>query len=137
MEILDISLLIMRLMIGSFFIVHGYHKFRDTNDIAKWLEKYGYKPAMLWLSLIIIAELVGGIGLVLGIGTKLFALMMSVVMLQGIYHRKHIKELKFVDGWEVNYVTLASTITLVLLGSGSISLDSLLGIQNLLYGFFP
>ena len=97
MEILDISLLIMRLMIGSFFIVHGYHKFRDTNDIAKWLEKYGYKPAMLWLSLIIIAELVGGIGVVLGLGTRLFALMMSVVMLQGIHHRKHIKELKLLE----------------------------------------
>ena len=137
MEILDITLLIMRLMIGSFFIVHGYSKFVDTKDIAKWLEKYGYKPPMLWVSLIIISELVGGIGVVLGLGTRLFALMMSVVMLQGIHHRRHIKELKFVDGWEINYVTLASTIALILLGSGSISLDSLLGIQNLLYGFFP
>ena len=137
MEILDIALLIMRLMIGSFFIVHGYHKFRDTNDIAKWLEKYGYKPAMLWLSLIIIAELVGGIGVVLGLGTRLFALMMSVVMLQGIHHRKNLKELKFVDGWEINYVTLASTITLVLLGSGIISLDYLLRLQGLMFGFFP
>ena len=118
-------------------MVHGYNKFVDTKDIAKWLEKHGYKPPMFWLSLIIITELVGGIGLILGLGARLFALMMSVVMLQGIYHRKHIKELKFVDGWEINYVTLASTITLVLLGSGSISLDSLLGIQNLLYGFFP
>ena len=133
MEILDITLLIMRLMIGSFFIVHGYSKFVDTKDIAKWLEKYGYKPPMLWVSLIIITELAGGIGLILGLGTRLFALMMSVVMLQGIYHRKHIKELKFVDGWEVNYVTLASTITLILLGAGKYSLGYLMILNYLAY----
>ncbi|MBI2105279.1 DoxX family protein [Candidatus Woesearchaeota archaeon] len=137
MEILDITLLIIRLIIGTFFIVHGYNKFADTSDMAKWLEKYGYKPPMLWVSLIIIAELVGGIGLIIGLGTRLFALMMSAVMLQGIYHRKQIKELKFVDGWEINYVTLASTIALILLGSGIISLDYLLRIQGLMYGFFP
>jgi len=137
MEILNIALLIMRLIIGTFFIVHGYNKFADTNDMAKWLAKYGYKSPMLWLSLIIIAELVGGIGVVLGLGTRLFALMMSVVMLQGIHHRKNLKELKFVDGWEINYVTLASTITLVLLGSGIISLDYLLRLQGLMFGFFP
>ena len=125
MAILDLTLLFMRLIIGSFFIVHGYNKFADTNDMAKWL------------ALIIIAELVGGIGVVLGLGTRLFALMMSVVMLQGIHHRKHIKELKFVDGWEINYVTLASTIALILLGSGIISLDYLLRIQGLMYGVFP
>ena len=137
MALEDIALLIIRLIIGSFFIVHGYNKFIDTKDIAKWLEKYNYKPAMLWVSLIIITELVGGIGLVLGLGTRLFALMMSVVMLQGIHHRKKIKELKFVDGWEINYVTLASTITLILLGSGAISLDYLLRLQGLMFGIFP
>ena len=137
MALIDVALLIIRLIIGTFFMVHGYNKFVDTKDIAKWLEKHGYKPPMLWASLIIITELVGGIGLILGLGTRLFALMMSVVMLQGIHHRKHIAELKFVDGWEINYVTLASTIALILLGSGAISLDYLLRLQGLMLGIFP
>ena len=128
----DIALLVIRLIIGTFFIRHGVHKFLGPHEMAEWLNKHGYKPAMFWVWILIITEFFGGVALVLGIGTKLFAMMMSVVMVQGIYHRKYVKELKFIDGWEVNYVTLASTITLVLLGAGEISLGAFLNVSKYL-----
>tara|TARA_Y100000034_G_C6904795_1_gene419505 strand:+ start:2222 stop:2611 length:390 start_codon:yes stop_codon:yes gene_type:complete len=124
----DIALLIIRLIIGSFFIKHGCKKLMDPKDIANWLDKLGYKPGILFAWFIIIIEFFGGILLILGLGSRLFALLMGAVMLQGIYHRKFVKRLGFVDGWEINYVSLAALVALVLLGSGSISLDAVFGI---------
>tara|TARA_Y100000034_G_C6879393_1_gene402684 strand:- start:1264 stop:1659 length:396 start_codon:yes stop_codon:yes gene_type:complete len=121
---LDIALLVMRVIIGIFFIKHGYHKFEDPYTMAKWLGKLGYKPGIFWAWVLLVIEFFGGIALILGVGTKFFALFMSLIMLQGIYHRKYVKDLTFVDGWEINFVTLASTIALVLLGAGAYSLGN-------------
>ena len=135
-EYLDVALLSIRVIIGSFFLVHGFRKLLGISEFIKWLGSHGYRPPILWASLILIAEFLGGIGLLLGMLTKLFAIMMSIVMLQGIYHRKKIKSLSFVDGWEINYVSLSGLFPLILLGSGSISLDRILGIQLILWNFF-
>ncbi len=124
----DIALLIMRVMIGAFFIKHGFKKFLDPSDMAKWLDKLGYKPGIFWAWAVIIPEFFGGILLILGLGSRLFAVLMAAVMLQGIYHRKFVKELHFVDGWEINFVTISSLVAFILLGSGSISLDALWGL---------
>lgn len=129
---IDIALLIMRVIMGTFFINHGYHKFKDPHEIGKWLAKLGYKPGIFWAWFLLVIEFFGGILMVLGIGTRFFALMMSAVMLQGIYHRKYVKDLTFVDGWEINYVALASTIALILLGSGLYSLSSLFEVSFML-----
>jgi len=119
---IDIALLVMRIIIGTFFIRHGYHKFLDPHKMGRWLDKLGYKPGILFAWFILIVEFFGGILIILGVGTKVFAFLMSAIMLQGIYHRKYVKSLGFVDGWEINYVTLASTIALILLGGGLYSL---------------
>ncbi len=129
MSNVNIALLIIRLIIGSFFIKHGYHKFKDPSKMAGWLDKLGYKPGIFWSWILIITEFFGGVLMILGIAPRIFALFMSVTMIQGIYHRKYVKRLRFVDGWEINYITLASTITLILLGGGMYSLGYLLNLN--------
>jgi putative oxidoreductase len=128
MAVLDIALLITRIILGVFFIGHSYKKLKDPRDMADWLSGLGYRPGILWAWLIIIAEFFGGIGVILGLGTRLFALMMSAVMIQGIYHRKIVKKLPFGDGWDLKFITLASTLSLILVGAGAIALDALFGI---------
>ena len=125
----DIALLIIRIIIGTFFIKHGYHKFKDPHEMAGWLDKLGYKPGIFWSWVLIITEFFGGVFMLLGIAPRIFALLMSVTMIQGIYHRKYVKRLHFVDGWEINYVTLASLIALILLGGGMYSLGYLFGLN--------
>jgi putative oxidoreductase len=124
----DLVLLIMRIMIGGFFIKHGYKKFLDPQDIANWLNKLNYRPGIFFAWMIIIAEFFGGILLILGLGSRIFAVLMGVVMIQGIYHRKFVKSLDFVDGWEINFVTLSSLVAFILLGSGKYSLDVFFGL---------
>jgi len=126
MPILDIALLITRIILGLFFLGHGYKKLLDPKDMGNWLQKLGYRPGIFWAWMIILAEFFGGIGIILGLGTKIFAAMMSVVMIVGIYHRKFIKKLPFADGWDLNFITLGSTILLILVGAGSIALGQYL-----------
>ena len=126
--ILDVGLLVVRFFLGTFFIAHGYSKLKDKESMAKWLSLIGYKPGILWTWILIIAEFYGGLFVLFGFGTRLFASMMTVVLVLGIYHRTIVKRLNFVEGWEVNYMTLASTILLILVGAGMISLDYYLGI---------
>jgi len=126
---IDVGLLVVRFFLGTFFITHGYRKLKDKESMVKWLSLIGYKPGILWTWVLIITEFYGGLFILFGIGTRLFASMVTVLMVLGIYHRKMVKRLNFVEGWELNYMTLASTILLILVGAGMISLDYYLGIQ--------
>lgn len=129
LPMIDVGLLVVRFFLGTFFIAHGYNKLKDKDSIAKWLSLIGYKPAILWVWILIITEFFGGLFVLFGIGTRLFASMMTIVLVLGIYHRKIVKRLNFVEGWEVNYMALASTILIILVGAGAISLDFYLGIS--------
>jgi len=129
LPMIDVGLLVVRFFLGTFFIAHGYNKLKDKDSMAKWLSLIGYKPGILWVWILIITEFFGGLFILFGLGTRLFASMMTVVMILGVYHRKIVKRLNFVEGWELNYMTLASTILLILVGAGMISLDFYLGIS--------
>lgn len=129
MPMMDVGLLVVRFFLGTFFIAHGYNKLKDKESMVKWLSLIGYKPGVFWTWLLILTEFYGGLFILFGIGTRLFASMMTVVMILGIYHRKIVKRLNFVEGWELNYMILASTILLILVGAGMISLDFYLGIS--------
>ncbi len=126
---MDVALLVVRFFLGTFFIAHGYNKLKDKESMIKWLNLIGYKPGIFWTWILIIAEFYGGLFVLFGFGTRFFASMLTVVMVMGIYHRKIVKRLNFVEGWELNYMTLASTILLILVGAGMISLDFYLGIS--------
>ncbi|MBI2105281.1 DoxX family protein [Candidatus Woesearchaeota archaeon] len=128
MEIIDFGLLIVRFFLGTFFIAHGYSILADKKDMTKWLSIIGYKPGIFWTWVLIIAEFYGGLFVLFGLGTRLFASGMTVVLALGILHRKSVKRLNFVEGWELNYMALASTILLILVGAGRISLDYFFGI---------
>ncbi len=128
MEILDITLLIVRIILGSFFIAYGFGKLKNPKDIAKWLNSIGYNPGIFWAWVLVFTEFFGGICVLIGLLSRFFALLMSVVLVLGIVHRVKKKELKFSDGWDFNWISLASTIILILLGSGKISLDAIFGI---------
>jgi len=97
--------------------------------MVKWLSLIGYKPGIFWTWLLILTEFYGGLFVLFGFGTRLFASMMTVLMVMGIYHRKTVKRLNFVEGWELNYMALASTTLLILVGAGMITLDFYLGIS--------
>lgn len=80
-----LPLVAIRLYLAPVMIVAGVNKLQNFNDTATWFGNaewgLGLPFAPVWVALVIIAELVGGVALVLGLMTRLFASMLSVVMI--------------------------------------------------------
>ena len=103
--------LILRLVLGFIFIIHGYPKlFKDNSD-----------PGIFWAYLAGAVEFFGGIFLVLGLFTQLAAAALTLEILVSIVKMKFSKG--FAGGHELDLTLLAMALALVLLGPGALSLD--------------
>jgi len=120
----DVALLLLRIGLGSVFIVHGTHK--------RGLWKVQPSPQMpagmlRTLRFLSIAEPAGALGVLLGFLTRFAAIGLALVMLGAIrllitkVHRKFTGE--NVAGWEFEYMLLLVAIALALLGGGKYALD--------------
>lgn len=118
----DLSLLILRLAVGSIFLAHGLEK------RVMWKKRLSQKMPDHMLSkmkLLSIVEPLGGAALILGFLTQLAAIGLSVIMLGALYYKIKIWNKKFTDpnGWELDLIILAVNIALLIFGAGSLSLD--------------
>ena len=111
----------LRLTVGAIFIAHGAQKlfgaFGGTGlkGFAGMMSQMGLKPAMAWAILVGVVEFAGGIFLVLGIMTRLSALLIGIVMVVAILG-VHLKAGFF--GFEFPLVLLGACISLLLTGGG-------------------
>jgi len=120
----DVALLLLRIGLGSVFIVHGTHKQRLWKVQPSPQMPAGMLRTLRFLS---IAEPAGALGVLLGFLTRFAAIGLALVMLGAIrllitkVHRKFTGE--NVAGWEFEYMLLLVAIALALLGGGKYALD--------------
>jgi len=97
--------------------------------VNKMLEQLGVKPAKPMAILAGLAEFVGGILVMLGFITPLAALALIVVMIVAVI-TVHLRNGFLVTngGYEFNLALAGMALTLLLVGAGAYSLDSVLGI---------
>lgn len=122
----DLSLLILRIAIGSVFIVHGPPKLKNPAGIA------GSIGAPVWFGTLLgLGETVGGIGVLVGLLTSLSALVLAIVMLGALYFKIEKWHMPFTamdkTGWELDLVLFASALVLLTMGPGAIALSAALG----------
>lgn len=114
--------LILRLVLGAVFIVHGYPKiFTQSASTAGFFESVGIRPAKFWVFVVGAVEFFGGIFLIAGFLTQLVAALIAINMLVAIWKVKFQKG--FVGGYEFDLALLAMAVSLILLGPGKFSLD--------------
>lgn len=122
----DIGLLALRLAVGFVFLYHGLKKRGMWKMQASPQMPAGMLNMMRLLS---IAEPLGGIAMIVGFLTPFAAAGFIIIMLGAIYHKiKNWKVSFFAQdktGWEFDFVLLAASIALLLLGPGSFSVDAL------------
>ena len=116
----DITQWGLRASIGAIFIVHSLKKFDPSWQ--EWLISIGIPPEMQLP--IALAELSGGILLVVGVLTRVTGAVFAVILLGAIFHIRWENGF-FVSkgGWEWDLVMLAVVLAIIAAGPGRISIS--------------
>ena len=112
----------LRASIGAIFIVHSLKKFDPAWQ--EWLVSVGIPPELQLP--IALAEFIGGVLLVVGVLTRISAVVFSVILLGAIFHIRWENGF-FISqgGWEWDLVMLAVTLSIIVAGPGKVSIAHL------------
>ena len=132
---LSLGLLILRVIGGLTLAAHGTQKLfgwfegPGLTKLSQGFEKQGFKPVWLWVSLVILGELGGGLSVAFGFLTPLGAAGMFAAMFMAIF-KSHWKNgfWNSKRGLEFPLQLLAIGVAIGIMGPGSYSLDALFGI---------
>ena len=114
----DIVIMGLRSVVGTIFIVHGIPKFNP--GFTNFLTNNGI-PVEMQIP-IALAELVPGILLIIGILSRWSASLLSIDMLGAIFIIKGAQNLTGNGGVEIDLILLASSLVIMIVGPGRISL---------------
>jgi putative oxidoreductase len=134
---MKLSILLLRLLIGGLFIGHGTQKLfgwfggHGLEGTGAFFEALGLKPGKTNAVLAGAGEAGGGALLAAGLATPIAGAAITGAMTSAIRH-VHATKGPWVSegGWEYNAVVIASTLAVVEMGPGPISLDHLLGTER-------
>ncbi len=122
----------LRLIMGALFLMHGAEKVfgvRGGPGLSRWTSmeaaSSGLRPAWFWLGAAALFELIGGALTLLGLMTRLGALIILPVMLVAVYSGLHTAENWNFPLQRVGYPLsmLAMALALLIAGGGRASID--------------
>jgi putative oxidoreductase len=114
----NLGLLLIRVGTGLVFLMHGIMKMQNIAMINGFFNHLGLPPGTAML--IAILEVVGGLALVLGIFTRVFAILLGIEMLVALVITGGLSQ-----GWdkhELEALLMAVSFGLVYTGSGKFSI---------------
>ena len=129
---ISLALLVLRCAVGAVMIAHGYNHIWGGGKIegtAGWFESLGMKPGILHAWLASLAELVGGVCLVLGLLTPFGGAAVVGTMTVALI-TNHRGNGFFIfrpgEGWEYVMTLIATGFAISVLGAGKWSVDNAL-----------
>lgn len=125
----DLAVLALRTAVGITFVAHGWAKYAGGVDkIAGFFGSVGIPVPGVAALLVTLIELLGGIALILGLGARVAATLIALVMAVAMF-TVHWGNGFFVGGKggiELVFILLFAAIAIALFGSGKYSLDAYL-----------
>ena len=126
------GLFFLRLGLGLIFLTHGYPKMTGVKSGAKAsregladsIRRLGLPFPVQFAIVIGTIQFFGGLMLLVGLGTRLVASLLAVIML--VAAARNFVEKQFLDSADFPFSLLTSLVALSLLGGGALSLDWLL-----------
>ena len=118
------AVFILRITVGALMLHHGYNKLVHFTDMQpKFINFLGLGNTVS-LSMVIFAEFFCSVFLLLGLFTRLACIPLIIAMGVALWKAHHFEV--FGDG-EIPALYLGAYITLLLVGPGKASLDSMIG----------
>ncbi len=131
----DLAIGLLRATMGAVFVAHGWPKvFRNTatahgpRRTEQLLRSKGVPYPAVVAQLAGYVELVGGSMVFLGLFTRVAVIPLIVILILAIPMVKWKNG--FVDGWDWPFTLIIVGIVLLMLGSGEMSIDALLGLAG-------
>lgn len=119
---IEIGNLLLRIMVGLVFLANGISKFTGgIENTVGWFDSIGIPGFLAYV--IAIIELVGGIAMILGLGTRIVSVLFGVIMIGAIFTVNFAEG--FLNGYVYDLVLLIISVHLFLNGSRLLSLDRL------------
>ncbi len=119
------AVFILRIVLGLVFVAHGWPKIKNLRETQTNFGAMGFKPGVLWGTVVAVLEFFGGIAIILGLFTQAIALFIAFEMLIAFLWKLK-KGQGLVGGYELDLILLASALTLAALGGGAYALDLLI-----------
>lgn len=139
MEVGDWALLLLRVVVGVTLAAHGYNKFFGGGRIAgtaRWFESIGMRPGRRHAILAAAGEIAAGLALAAGFLTVPAAAGFVGLMTVAFWVAHRGKGLFVMnDGWEYTAVLATVAVAIAMVGPGELSVDSLIGIADVLDGW--
>ena len=135
----DFGLLILRTGLAIVLLVHGWLKVNPNGPVegpaglGVGLKQMGFPFPDLLAWIVVLLETLGAGLLILGLGTRILAIMISIEMLVIIlYVKRRVMKTGFMaqetTGWELDFTVLVGALALLFTGAGSIALDPVVGL---------
>lgn len=119
----EVGTLLLRVVLGIVFFANGFTKFQGgIGNTVGWFESIGI-PGFLAYAVGTI-ELVGGLALIFGIGTRIVSLLLGIIMLGAIFTVN--LPAGFLNGYVLDVVLLVLAVHILLNGSKLFSLGEVL-----------
>lgn len=124
----EIGATILRVFLGATFLIHGLAKFQGgIENQAGFFESLGLPGFSAYVVALI--ELIGGIALVLGVGTRIISVLFAIVMVVAIFKVK--LAVGFLGngqmaGYELDLALMVISIYLAAKGKSNFALDNVL-----------
>ncbi|MGG1675415.1 DoxX family protein [Neobacillus sp. NRS-1170] len=123
----EVGALILRVTLGALFLIHGIVKYQGgIENIVGWFSSIGLPGFMAYA--VGLLEIIGGISLIIGLGTRIVSALFSFLMIGAILKVKLSVGLLGngqMAGYELDLGFLAMAVFLVISGSRLLSIDQL------------
>lgn len=114
------ALLLGRVVVGVVMLYFGIPKMRDLRANAQDFTNMGFKPGMLFGTLIAFLEFFGGIAMILGFLAELVAIAMAFMMIVGTAWKLKVK--KGFPEYSYDLLILALCLIILTLGPGELAI---------------
>lgn len=135
----DFVMLLVRIWLGTIMLMHGAHHARSLEGTAKWFAKVGFRSPELNARVSAFGEMAIGLSLTFGLLTSFGAAGLAATMFVAFWSiHRFVGFFVFRrpdEGYEYVVTVAVIGLALAMLGPGSVSLDSVLGIDGVLDGW--